>query len=166
MKLKILLPKLLIVKRLTFFNKYLYAFIILTHTFTQFTGAAPIQLFLAHLPVPVISHGLIFIHTVLFLVIKYNNLCFTTHHRGTLKYLCIAGDTDPIIQQFLSQCRTLCRMLSACLLFHTSAQVCLFRLPITSFFFVPLQGITSPYGSIKKVSKLISQGNRRFCPQR
>ena len=32
----------------------------------------------------------------------FRNLCLITHHPGTQIYLCIAGDAEPIIQQFLS----------------------------------------------------------------
>src|SRR5699024_4910648 len=98
------------------------------------------------------------------LVNRALNLCTRTQVAGFQIYLCIAGLTEPIIQQSRSQQRTFARTFSASGLLHSSSQVWLFRLPMTSLSLVPLQGITSPYGSIKKVSKLISQGSRRFCP--
>ena len=75
---------------------------------------------------------------------KRRNLWRTTHQAGFQMYLCIAGDTEPIIQQLRSQQRTFWRTASASGLFHSSSQLCRFRLPMTSLSLVPLQGITSP----------------------
>ena len=91
-------------------------------------------------------------------------LCSATHAAGTHIYLCIAGETEPIIQHCLSQWRTFSRTFSASGLFQSSSQVCSLRLPMTSLSFVPLHGMTSPYGSMKNVSKDISHGRSLGCP--
>ena len=72
------------------------------------------------------------------------SLCASTHDAGFQMYLCMAGDTEPIIQQLRSQWRTQPRTFSAWALPHSSSQDSSLRLPITSFSLVPLQGITSP----------------------
>ena len=93
------------------------------------------------------------------------NLCFTTHQPGTQMYLCMAGDTLPIIQQLRSHCLVWARTVLACSLFHRVSQSGLsFKFPITAFFAMPLQGITSQKGSMKKASLDISQGSSRLLP--
>ena len=71
------------------------------------------------------------------------SLCTATHFSGVLMYLCIAGDTEPIIQQSRSQFLTFLRTISASGLFQSSSHVCSLRLPITSLSLVPFQGMTS-----------------------
>ena len=50
-------------------------------------------------------------------------MCQITHAAGTQIYLCIAGETEPIIQQFLSQQRTFLCTASASGLLHSSSQL-------------------------------------------
>ena len=72
------------------------------------------------------------------------SLWVSTQKPGFQMYLCMAGETEPIIQQARSQWRTLARTASASGLLHSSSQLWVFRLPMTSLSLVPLQGITSP----------------------
>ena len=92
------------------------------------------------------------------------NLCFITHQAGTQIYLCMAGDALPIIQQFLWH--SLVRRLTclACSEFHSSSHSCSLKFPMTAFWHIPLQGITSQKGSIKNAFLDMSQGSRRGFP--
>ena len=136
---------------------------IVDHT-VHIAGAALIQILFGDFPITVVTANLQLIHTVRMFgeqSLKFVNQNPSRRLPDVLVHSRTYTANHPAVTVAATNLCTNLLCLRAVPQFIPSLIV---QLPITSLSLVPLQGITSPYGSMKKVSKLISQGSRRFWP--
>ena len=134
---------------------------VVDHT-VHIAGAALVEFLFGDLSITVVTANLQFVHAVR----MFGEQCFELVYQNPssrLPDILVHSRTyttdHPTITVTAANLRTNLLCLRAVPQFIPSLIV---QVAITSLSLVPLQGITSPYGSMKKVSKLMSQGSRRF----